>query len=74
MTQCEHEGKVVIKEQRWANCCFARHFKKGDKRNLLGNKAAFDFFEIRGSYVDVHEDSSLLGYDAVYDRVVSLRI
>jgi hypothetical protein len=28
MTQCENEGNVEIKEQRWANCCFARHFKK----------------------------------------------
>ena len=43
MTQCENEGNLGIKEQRWANCCFARRFKKGDKRNLLGNNA-FDSF------------------------------
>ena len=43
MTQFENKCNVGIKEQRWANCCFAHHFKKGDKRNLFGNKA-FDSF------------------------------
>ena len=43
MTQCENGGNVVIKEQLWANLCFAHHFKRGDKGNLLGNEA-FDSF------------------------------
>jgi len=33
----------VKKEQRWANCSFAHHFKKGDKINLFGNKVFYSF-------------------------------